>query len=84
MSADDPAKDPKDWVVEGSKDGGSSWHILDQQINQLFKWRYEQKLYMIKSTAFPSNLFRFQFLAVRDVHSTGLQVGKIDLYAKNS
>ncbi|KAA3472856.1 peptide-N(4)-(N-acetyl-beta-glucosaminyl)asparagine amidase-like isoform X3 [Gossypium australe] len=32
MSANDaPERDPMDWVVEGSNDGGSSWHVLDER-----------------------------------------------------
>ncbi|XP_021891211.1 peptide-N(4)-(N-acetyl-beta-glucosaminyl)asparagine amidase isoform X2 [Carica papaya] len=86
MSANDaPERDPMDWILEGSNDGGSCWHVLDKQTNQQFKNRFEQRSYQITSTGFPSNLFRFRFLAVRDVQSTSrLQIGSIDLYAKSS
>ncbi|XP_022719172.1 peptide-N(4)-(N-acetyl-beta-glucosaminyl)asparagine amidase isoform X2 [Durio zibethinus] len=86
MSANDaPERDPMNWVVEGSNDGGSSWHALDEQTSQVFDKRFQRKTYKIRSTGFLSNIFRFRFLAVRDVESTSrLQVGSIDLYASLS
>ncbi|XVE89862.1 hypothetical protein DITRI_Ditri20bG0028700 [Diplodiscus trichospermus] len=86
MSANDaPERDPMDWVVEGSNDGRSSWHVLDERTSQLFDKRFQRKTYKIRSTGFSSNIFRFRFLKVRDVESTSrLQVGSIDLYAKQS
>ncbi|KAF5750481.1 hypothetical protein HS088_TW03G00818 [Tripterygium wilfordii] len=84
MSANDaPERDPMDWVVEGSDDGGSSWRILDKQTSQLFENRFQRRTFKVGSLAVQSNAFRFRFLAVRDVHSTSrLQLGSIDLYAK--
>ncbi|EXB93247.1 Peptide-N(4)-(N-acetyl-beta-glucosaminyl)asparagine amidase [Morus notabilis] len=82
MSANDaPERDPMDWVLEGSDDGGSSWHILDKQTSQKFDGRFQRRTYKVASSCLPSNAFRFRFLAVRDVHSTSrLQIGSIDLY----
>ncbi|XP_030467016.1 peptide-N(4)-(N-acetyl-beta-glucosaminyl)asparagine amidase isoform X1 [Syzygium oleosum] len=86
MSANDaPERDPMNWVVEGSSDGGSSWHVLDEQTSQLFKNRFERRTFKIKTKAPASNAFRFRFLAARDVQSTSrLQLGSIDLYARCS
>lgn len=86
MSANDaPERDPMDWVVEGSNDGGSSWHVLDERRSEMFDKRFQRKTYNVKSAGFLSNMFRFRFLAVRDVKSTSrLQVGSIDLYAKQN
>ncbi|KAK5786288.1 Peptide-N(4)- (N-acetyl-beta-glucosaminyl)asparagine amidase -like protein [Gossypium arboreum] len=86
MSANDaPERDPMDWVVEGSNDGGLSWHVLDERRSEMFDKRFRRKTYNVKSTGFLSNMFRFRFLAVRDVKSTSrLQVGSIDLYAKQN
>ncbi|PPD91145.1 hypothetical protein GOBAR_DD11921 [Gossypium barbadense] len=76
MSANDaPERDPMDWVVEGSNDGGSSWHVLDERRSEMFDKRFQRKTYNVKSAGFLSNMFRFRFLAVRDVKSTSrLQV----------
>lgn len=52
-------------VVEGSNDGGSSWHVLDQQTSQVFDKRFQRKTYKIRSTGFLSNIFRWTIV----VHS---------------
>lgn len=86
MSANDaPEADPMDWVVEGSDDGGSSWHILDKQISQMFDTRFQRKTFEVKSQTLLANAFRFRFLVVRDAKATSqLQIGSIDLYARKS
>lgn len=82
MSANDaPERDPMDWIVEGSADGGSSWLVLDKQAGQKFESRFERKMYKIESVGVKSNVYRFRFLAVRDAGATSrLQIGSIDLY----
>ncbi|KAL8028776.1 hypothetical protein ABFX02_14G182900 [Erythranthe guttata] len=84
MSANDaPERDPMDWILEGSGDGGSSWHILDKRTSEKFDKRYQRKTYQVKSQSFLANAFRFRFQAVRDVKSTSrFQIGSIDLYMK--
>ncbi|VVA12885.1 PREDICTED: peptide-N(4)-(N-acetyl-beta-glucosaminyl)asparagine amidase [Prunus dulcis] len=86
MSANDaPERDPMDWVVEGSNDGESSWHLLDKQTSQIFDSRFQRKTFKISCQGFLSNVFRFRFLTVRDVQSTSrLQLGSIDLYSRSS
>ncbi|KAI3943365.1 hypothetical protein MKW92_037759 [Papaver armeniacum] len=82
---DAPERDPMDWVFEGSNDEGSSWHVLDKQNSQFFEKRFYRRTFKISSVGYPSNLFRFRFLAVRDAQVTSrLQIGSIDLYAKSS
>ncbi|KAL9225488.1 hypothetical protein vseg_001405 [Gypsophila vaccaria] len=85
MSANDaPERDPMDWTLEASTDGGSTWKILDRQTSQKFDSRFQRKLYKIESCSRQSNAFRFSFLAVRDAASNSrLQIGSIDLYANN-
>ncbi|GFP92963.1 peptide-n(4)-(n-acetyl-beta-glucosaminyl) asparagine amidase [Phtheirospermum japonicum] len=85
MSANDaPERDPMDWIVEGSEDGGSSWHILDKQTSQKFSERFQRKTFAIKkSQSVLANTFRLRFLAVRDATSTSrFQIGSIDLYTR--
>lgn len=84
MSANDaPERDPMDWVVEGSGDGGSSWRVLDKQTSQLFDDRFQRRTFKVGTVGLQSNVFRFRFLAVRDVDATSrFQIGSIDLYAK--
>uniref|UniRef100_A0A7N0T4Q8 Transglutaminase-like domain-containing protein n=1 Tax=Kalanchoe fedtschenkoi TaxID=63787 RepID=A0A7N0T4Q8_KALFE len=85
MSANDaPERDPMDWVLEGSDDGGSSWNVIDKQSSCVFQNRIQRKTFRLASPARPSNAFRFRFLAVRDATDNGrLQIGSIDLYEKS-
>ncbi|KAJ4980534.1 hypothetical protein NE237_031371 [Protea cynaroides] len=84
MSANDaPERDPMDWVVEGSDDGGSSWFVLDKKTSQMFEKRFQRKPFKIHSVGRLSDAFRFRFLAVRDVQATSrLQIGSIDLFGR--
>ncbi|KVH92225.1 peptide-N(4)-(N-acetyl-beta-glucosaminyl)asparagine amidase isoform X1 [Cynara cardunculus var. scolymus] len=86
MSANDaPERDPKDWVIEGSDDGGSSWRVLDEQTSQMFHNRFQRKTYTVKLQGFFANVFRFRFLTVRDGQATSrFQIGSIDLYASSN
>ncbi|CAI9102617.1 OLC1v1000917C4 [Oldenlandia corymbosa var. corymbosa] len=83
MSANDaPERDPAEWVLEASQDGGSSWHILDKQTAQKFEERFQRKLFKINSPGISANTFRFRFTSVRDPKSTSrFQIGSIDLYS---
>ncbi|KAL8231859.1 hypothetical protein R6Q57_001637 [Mikania cordata] len=83
MSTNDaPERDPKDWVVEGSDDGGSSWCVLDEQTCQVFDNRFQRKAYKVKLQGFLASIFRFRFLAVADGQATSrFQIGSIDLYS---
>lgn len=84
MSANDaPERDPMDWILEGSEDGGSSWRVLNKQTSQKFDKRFQRKTFEVGSQSFLANAFRFRFLAVQDAKSTSrFQVGSIDLYSR--
>ncbi|KAJ8529400.1 hypothetical protein K7X08_036235 [Anisodus acutangulus] len=86
MSANDaPERDPKDWVLEGSENGGSSWHLLDKRTSQMFDKRFQRKTFTVSSPGYLANAFRFRFLAVRDKNATSrFQIGSIDLCAGSS
>lgn len=86
MSANDaPERDPMNWILEGSKDGGLTWHTLDEQTNQIFVNRFQRKTYKITAQPILSNTYRLRFLSVRDVQATSrLQIGSIDLYEKGN
>ncbi|KAF3330135.1 peptide-N(4)-(N-acetyl-beta-glucosaminyl)asparagine amidase [Carex littledalei] len=82
MSANDaPERDPMDWVLEASTDGGSSWTVIDRQSSQLFENRFLRKSFKI-GTRLVANTFRFRVLSVRDRNTQPrFQIGSIDLYA---
>ncbi|XP_010923840.1 peptide-N(4)-(N-acetyl-beta-glucosaminyl)asparagine amidase [Elaeis guineensis] len=84
-SANDASeRDPMDWIVEGSDDGGSSWSILDKRSSQTFEKRFQRKTFRV-GTRRTCNAFRFHFLVVKDPEATSrFQIGSIDLYGKSS
>lgn len=80
---DAPERDPKDWVLEGSSDGGQTWYVLDSQKSQFFEMRFMRKTFIVTREKQMCNAFRFRFLSVRDTSATSrLQVSCIDLYAE--
>ncbi|XP_020589550.1 peptide-N(4)-(N-acetyl-beta-glucosaminyl)asparagine amidase [Phalaenopsis equestris] len=85
MSANDaPERDPVEWIVEGSNDGGLSWNVLDKRSSQLFEKRFQRRSFRVE-TRYLCNEFRFSFLSVRDPNATSrFQIGSIDLYCKGS
>lgn len=85
MSANDaPERDPSDWIVEGSNDGGISWSVLDKQSSHIFEKRFERKCFRVETRNL-CNAFRFRFLAVKDPNATSrFQIGSIDLFSKGS
>lgn len=86
MSANDaPERDPKDWIIEGSDDGGANWRVLDERTSQMFDNRFQRKTYKVKLQGFFSNVFRLRFLAVRDGQANSrFQIGSIDLFASGN
>ncbi|CAN6205440.1 unnamed protein product [Urochloa humidicola] len=81
MSANDaPERDPMDWVIEGSADGGSTWNVIDTRSSVMFERRFFRKIFTVDKRC-KSNAFRFKFLRVRESHSNPrFQIGSIDLY----
>ncbi|GAB3467518.1 GH92 family glycosyl hydrolase [Actinophytocola sediminis] len=49
-SADDPAKDPGHWVLEGSADG-RHWVTLDRRNGEEFRWRNQTRPFKIRKPA---------------------------------
>lgn len=79
-SANDfPARDPRDWRLLGSTNGGSSWVILDERTNQVFLERFETKNFAAE-TRLPCDLFRLEVLHARDPkNANSIQIADIDL-----
>ena len=46
-------------ILEGSKDGGSRWYVLDRQTSQKCENRFQRKLYKIELSNTQSNAFRY-------------------------
>uniref|UniRef100_A0A0D9WZ35 Rad4/PNGase transglutaminase-like fold domain-containing protein n=1 Tax=Leersia perrieri TaxID=77586 RepID=A0A0D9WZ35_9ORYZ len=85
MSANDvPERDPMDWVLEGSIDGGSTWNTIDTRSSVIFEGRFYRKTFTVDKR-YKANAFRFRFLRVRESNGNPrFQIGSIDLYGKNA
>ena len=80
MSANDsPERDPADWALLGSNDGGASWATLDTRANQVFTDRYQTRAFLIASPA-PYNLYRLRIDRVADPpNAVAVQLSEIQL-----
>uniref|UniRef100_A0A0E0AK65 Rad4/PNGase transglutaminase-like fold domain-containing protein n=1 Tax=Oryza glumipatula TaxID=40148 RepID=A0A0E0AK65_9ORYZ len=85
MSANDvPERDPMDWVLEGSTDGGSTWNTIDARSSVIFDSRFYRKTFTVDKR-YKANAFRFRFLRVRESNGNPrFQIGSIDLYGKST
>ena len=83
-SANDfPQRDPEDWRLLGSNDGGQTWVTLDVRTNELFSTRQQRKLYQIANeTAFGA--YRLEIDRVLDPGAAGsVQLAEIELMGQN-
>jgi PAS domain S-box-containing protein len=64
-SANDiPSRDPRDWKLLGSNDGGETWQTLDVRRNELFEQRFQRRVFYLAKEA-PYALYRLQIDCVR-------------------
>ena len=79
-SANDfPQRDPCDWRLLGSNDGGKTWALLDVRTNEIFQARQQRKLYQI-SNEIPFEIYRLVIDRVRDpAAATSVQLAEIEL-----
>ena len=80
ISANDfPQRDPRDWRLLGSNDGGQTWTTLDVRTDEVFQARQQRKVYQINNqTAFET--YRLQIDRVRDpVSASSVQLAEIEL-----
>lgn len=79
-SANDfPQRDPQDWRLLASNDGGKSWTTLDVRSGEIFQERQQRKLYPIDNrTAFAT--YRLQIDKVRDPDEVNsVQLAEVEL-----
>ena len=80
ISANDfPQRDPQDWRLLGSNDGGMTWATLDIRKDEIFPERHQRRVYKIASPkAF--EIYRLQIDRVRDAHvANSVQLAEIEL-----
>jgi len=76
---DAPERDPANWALLGSNDGGATWATLDTQINQVFTGRYETRAFPIATPA-AYNLYRLRIDSVADPSTAiAVQLAEIQL-----
>ena len=76
---DAPERDPADWAMLGSNDGGANWITLDTQISQVFTDRYQTRSFAIASPD-AYNLYRLRIDSVADPSTAvAVQLAEIQL-----
>ena len=76
---DAPERDPANWALLGSNDGGTTWGTLDTQINQAFTDRFQNRAFPIASPA-AYNIYRLRIDSVADPSTAvALQLAEIQL-----
>jgi hypothetical protein len=73
---DNPDRDPKNWLLQGSNDG-ATWTQVDSQTDQVFANRIQTNLY---SVAAPAAFTRYRFRVNANNGSIDFQVGEIMLF----
>ena len=76
---DAPERDPADWALLGSNDGGATWTTLDTQNNQAFADRYETRAFPIATPA-AYNIYRLRIDSVAEPSiAVAVQLAEIQL-----
>jgi hypothetical protein len=76
---DAPERDPANWALLGSNDGGTNWVTLDTQINEVFTDRYQTRAFSIAIPA-AYNIYRLRIDSVADASTAvALQLAEIQL-----
>ena len=83
---DAPVRDPRDWKLLGSNDGGKIWRILDVRRNESFARRFQRRAFTLSKEA-ACALYRLQIDSIRTpgaAEADSVQLAEIEpLYAAN-
>lgn len=77
-SGETPAHDPANWTLKGSYDG-KNWVIADEEKDQSFCSRYQEKLYTVKT---PSNYTQYM-LEATTANGDTLSIGDVQFFETN-
>lgn len=76
---DAPARDPADWALLGSNDGGTTWTTLDTRTGESFTARLQKRAFSTTNTA-AFNLYRLRIDRVANPSSANsVQLSEIEL-----
>ena len=73
---DEPTRDPRDWKLLGSDDGGKTWETLDVRVNQRFTERFQRRVYQLTNVA-ACRLYRLEVDSCAQP-DTAIQIGEIE------
>jgi alpha-mannosidase len=78
---DAPERDPADWRLLGSNDGGSTWTTLDVRTNQAFTARLQKQSFSLTNTT-AYNVYRFQIDSVfNPASANSVQLAELEFNA---
>jgi len=58
---DAPDRDPQDWRLLGSNDGGKTWTVLDERKGQWFLLRHQKRLFKVRNPG-AYNIYRLEVM----------------------
>src|SRR6185295_4739314 len=75
---DFPQRDPQDWRLLGSNDGGKTWVTLDSRKNEFFRERHQRRVFKISNDkAF--EMYRLQIDRIVNRVANSVQLAEIEL-----
>ncbi|MFO7870202.1 MAG: Ig-like domain-containing protein [Kiritimatiellia bacterium] len=78
---DAPERDPSDWQLLGSNDGGTNWSIVDQRLGEVFSSRFQTNSYTCSNPG-DWNIYRLQIDSVYNPGSANsVQLAELELNA---
>jgi signal transduction histidine kinase len=79
-SANDfPQRDPQDWRLLGSNDGGKTWTVLDVRAGETFSERHQRRVFTLGDASTAYSLFRLEIDRVHDpITGKGVQLAEIE------
>lgn len=63
---DYPSRDPKDWELLGSNDGGAHWTIIDERRGETFTDRYQRRIFEVTNDV-ACNCFRLKIKSISGI-----------------
>ena len=76
---DAAARDPRDWVLLGSNDGGGTWTPVDTRVGATFSARFEKRTFSVTTPDF-YKAYRLQIDSVQNpAAANSVQLSEIEL-----